>query len=78
MVPNLAADAESLQRVQAEPAGVSRLSEAVHELGVERPLQGGQAHQDHVLLLRWQLVLQDIVTSSARKTRQRNAFPLNV
>lgn len=66
--PHLAADAESLQRVEAEPARVSCLSEAAHELCVERPLQGRQAHQDHMFLFRGQLVSQDVMTSSG-KTR---------
>lgn len=66
--PHLAADAESLQRVEAEPAGVSCLSEAIHELCVERPLQGRQTHQDHMLFFRGQLVLQDIMTTSEIKT----------
>lgn len=60
---HLAADAESLQWVEAEPAGVPCLSEAVHELCVERPLQGRQTHQDHVLLFRGKVVLQDVMTS---------------
>lgn len=66
--PHLAADTESLQWVEAEPAGVSGLSEAVHELCVERPLQRRQAHQDHMLLLGGQLVPQDIMASSGQAT----------
>lgn len=66
---HLAADAESLQWVEAEPAGVPCLSEAVHELCVERPLQGGQTHQDHMLLFRGQLVLQDVMTSPGTETK---------
>lgn len=69
LVPHLAADAESLQRVQAEPAAVSRLLKAAHELGVERPLEGGQTHQDHVFLFGRQLVLQDVVASSGAGQR---------
>lgn len=60
---HLAADAESLQRVEAEPTGVPCLFEAVHKLCVERPLQGREPHQEHMLLLGGQLVLQDIMTS---------------
>lgn len=67
--PHLAADAEGLQRVQAEPAAVSCLFEAVHELRVQRPLEGGQTHQDHMFLFGRQLVLQDVVTSSGPKMR---------
>lgn len=63
LTPHLAADTKSLQWVEAEPAGVTCLSEAVHELGVERPLQGRQTHKDHVFLLGGQLVHQDIVAS---------------
>lgn len=66
--PHLAADAKRFERVEAEPARVSCLSEAVHELCVEGPLQGRQTHQNHMLLLRRQLVLQDIVASSGLKT----------
>lgn len=66
--PHLAANTESLQRVETEPAGVSCLSEAGHELRVECPLQGRQTDQDHMLLLRGQLVLQYIVSSSGIKT----------
>lgn len=66
--PHLAADAESLQGIEAEPASVSCLFEAVHKLCVERPLQGRQANQDHMFLFRGQLVLQDVMTSSAIKT----------
>lgn len=65
--PHLAADAESLQWIEAEPASVSCLFEAVHKLCVERPLQGRQANQDHMLLFRGQLVLQDVMTSSGIK-----------
>ena len=67
--PHLAADAEGLQWVEAEPARVSCLSEAVHELCVECPLQGGQTHQDHMLLFRGQLVPQDVMTSSGIKMK---------
>lgn len=63
LVPHLTADAESLQRVEAEPASVSCLSEAVHELCVKRPLQRRQTHQDHMLLLGGQLVPQHVMTS---------------
>lgn len=66
-LPHLAADTESLQRVEAEPPSVPGLLEAVHKLGVERPLQGGEPHQDHVLLLGGQLVLQDIVAPPGMK-----------
>lgn len=69
--PHLAADTERLQWVEAEPASVSCLSEAVHELGVERPLQGRQTHQDYVLLLRGQLVLQDVMASSGMKRKSQ-------
>lgn len=68
--PHLAADTESLQRVQAEPARVSCLSEAVHELCVECPLQGRQTYQDHMFLFRGKLVPQDIMTSSGIKKLQ--------
>lgn len=67
--PHLAADTESLQWVEAEPAAVSSFFEAVHKLCVERPLERRQTHQDHMLLLRRQLVLQDIMTSSETKTK---------
>lgn len=60
----LTADAESLQWVEAEPARVACLFEAVHKFGVERPLQGRESHQEHMLLLGGQLVPQDIMTSS--------------
>lgn len=66
--PHLAADTESLQRVEAEPADVSCLPEAVHELGVERPLQRRQTHKDHMFLLGGQLVPQDVVASPGLKT----------
>lgn len=66
--PHLAADTESLQRVEAKPACVSCLPEAVHELCVERPLQGGQTHQEHMFLFRGQLVPQDVMTSPRIKT----------
>ncbi len=68
--PHLAADTESLQRVEAEPARVSCLSEAVHELCVERPLQGRQTHQDHMFLFRGKLVPQNVMTSSRIKKSQ--------
>lgn len=61
--PYLTADAESLQWVEAEPTSVPCLFEAVHKFCVERPLQGRESHQEHVLLLGGQLVLQDIMTS---------------
>lgn len=64
-VSHLAADAEGLEWVQTEPARVARLSEAVHELGVERPLEGRQSDQDHVLLLRRQLLFQDVMAATA-------------
>lgn len=64
---HLTADRESLQWVEAEPSSVSCLFEAVHKFGVERPLQGGESHQDHMLLFGGQLVPQDIVTSSGMK-----------
>ena len=64
---NLAADAEGLEGVEAEPARVAGLREAVHELGVQHPLQGGQPNQDHMLLLGRQLVPQDVVATSWNK-----------
>lgn len=73
-LPHLAADTEGLEWVEAEPAGVSCLSEAVHELGVERPLQRGQTDQDHMLFLRGQLVLQDIVASPGGGKRSQLIF----
>ena len=68
---HLAADAEGLERVEAEPARAAGLLEAAHELGVERPLQRGQPHQDHLLLLGRQLAPQDVVAPpwSQKKTR---------
>ena len=66
--PHLAADGERLQGVEAEPAAVACLSEAVHELCVERPLQGRQTHQDHMFLFGGQLVLQDVVTPPGTNT----------
>lgn len=64
---HLAADTESLEGVEAEPAAVARVPEALHELCVERPLQGTQAHQDDMLLFVWQLVPQHIMASSGHK-----------
>lgn len=66
--PHLAADTKSLQWVEAEPAGVSCLPEAVHELCVERPLQSRQTHKDHMFLLGGQLVPQDVVASPGLNT----------
>lgn len=64
---NLAADAESFQWVEAEPTSVPSLLEAVHKFRVERPLQGRESHQEHMLLLGGQLVLQNIMTSSGMR-----------
>lgn len=76
--PHLAADAESLQWVEAEPASVSCLFEAVHKLCVERPLEGRQTHQDHMLLFGGQLVLQDVMTSSGIKDESCIQYLLSV
>lgn len=65
---HLAADAEGLEGVEAEPAAVAGLPEAVHELGVESPLQGAQPHQDDVLLLLRQLGAQHVVTPPGEDT----------
>lgn len=67
---NLAADAEGLERVEAQPAAVACLSEAVHKLSVKGPLQGRQAHHDHVLVLGGQLVPQNVVASPGTDTEE--------
>lgn len=72
--PHLAADTESLQWIEAEPASVPCLFEAVHKLCVERPLQGRQANQDNMFLFGGQLVLQDVMTSSGIRQILQSAF----
>ena len=62
---HLAAHAEGLQGVEAQPATVAGLPEAVHELRVERSLDGRQSHQHHMLLLGGELVSQHVVASPA-------------
>lgn len=63
---DLAADAKSFKWVEAEPAAVPCLSKALHELGVQRLLNGREPHQDHKLLLIWEVVSQHVMTSPAK------------
>lgn len=64
---HLTAHTEGLEWVETEPTTVPSLSEAVHKLGIERPLDGRQPHQDHMLLLGRKLISQYIVTTSAHQ-----------
>lgn len=66
--PHLAADAEGLEWVESQPAAVACLSEAVHKLSVKCPLQGRQAHHDHMLFLGGELVPQYVVASPGTDT----------
>lgn len=65
----LAAHAEGFERIETEPAAVPRLTETIHELFIQRPLERGETHQDHVLLFHGQLCAQDVMTTSEKKNK---------